>query len=66
MRGNVRIGVISANGFAAGEFLTLLCDIDSGGNPQSSDFILSLIDVADTQNPPVFLNGLSLTALLGG
>lgn len=63
MRGRVRLAVISAKGFAAGEFVTLQCDVAPDATPQDTDFILSLLNAVDGQLKP--LDGLSISAKLG-
>jgi len=62
-RGRVRVGFISASGFAAGGLLTMQCDIAPDATPQNADFVLSLLDAFDKQS--VALTGLSLSANLG-
>jgi hypothetical protein len=63
MRGKVKLALISATGFAAGEFATLQCDVAPDASPLSSDFNLSLLDAVDGRGAP--LTGLSLSAQLG-
>jgi len=62
-RGRVRVGFISAAGFAAGGLFTLQCDIAPDAAPQSADFVLTLLDAFDKQS--IALTGLSLSADLG-
>ena len=62
-RGGVRLGVISAAGFAAGEFVTLQCDVAPDAAPQDSDFVLSVQDAVGADG--ALLSGLSLGAKLG-
>jgi hypothetical protein len=62
-RGRVRVGFISASGFAAGGLFTLQCDIAPDATPQSADFVLTLVDAFDKQS--IALTGLSLSANLG-
>lgn len=48
-RGFIRIGIISAAGFAAGEFATIQCDIAPGAAPAAADFIISELKTFDSK-----------------
>lgn len=59
MRGRVNLGVVSAQGFAAGEFVTLQCDIAPGATPTDADLLVTLRSAFDPQGAQL---ALSLTA----
>jgi hypothetical protein len=42
----VKVHIVSANGFSAGEFCTIACDISTGTNPSASDFAQPTLDEA--------------------
>lgn len=48
-RGSVRMGIISAAGFGAGELATIQCDIAPGAAPVAADFIISELKAFDSQ-----------------
>ncbi len=62
-RARVRLGIISATGFAVGELVTLQCDVAPDAAFTESDFGLSVQDAYDANS--VKLSGLSLAAKLG-
>lgn len=47
-RGTIKLGVISATGFAAGEFATLQCDIAADATPNLTDFLVTGVKVLDS------------------
>jgi hypothetical protein len=57
--GTARLLIANPNGFGAGEFATIDCDIAAGSNPQAADFSLLNFTVKD-------LNGAELTGLTPG
>jgi hypothetical protein len=62
MRGRVRVALISLDGVAAGDLITLKCDIAPDAAPLDADFVLSVLDAVGKSAP---LTGLSLGARLG-
>jgi hypothetical protein len=60
--GGVKVALINANGFAAGDFLTLQCDLAPGATPLAADFVLQLVSAIDRQGAQ--LTGVTLSAKL--
>lgn len=60
MRGRVRLAVLSAQGFAPGELVTLQCDLAPDAAPADADVVLSLLSAIDPQGAS--LPGLSISA----
>lgn len=61
-RGSVRIAIVSASGFAAGEFLTLQYQTTHDVVPTGADFVMSVLSAYDAQLAS--LGNLSLSARL--
>ena len=57
--GKVMVNLFNANGFGAGEFVTIQCDIATGNFPQATDFSVTLVKAVD-------LDGAAITGLTVG
>jgi hypothetical protein len=57
--GKVRIGIVSASGFATGEFATVNGDIAAGISPKASDFSVPNFTVTDNEPTVGSLTGLT-------